>query len=338
MADINKLYDVIIIGGGATGLAAGLYAGRDRSETLIIEKGFFGGQISITSEVENYPGILQTSGPELIDVMHKQAENFSCEFVTAEVLEIIASNREIVKTVKTNQGDFKALSVIVATGANPRSAGFENEDKFKGRGVSFCATCDAMFYKDKEVYVIGGGFAACEEAEYLTKFASKVTMVIRRDEFSAPISIANDVIENEKIEVRFNTKISKVEGEMMIEKIHFTDTKTQESYVESFEPGSVGIFVFTGYIPESKIIESLVELDETGGAITNDEMETDIAGLYVAGDIRQKRLRQLVTAAADGAIAATMAGKYVNELKRNQSPEFVKICEKYSVGQHVDAK
>ena len=338
MSNTNKLYDVIIIGGGTTGLAAGLYAGRDRSETLIIEKGFFGGQISITSEVENYPGVLQTSGPELIETMRQQAENFGCEFVTAEVTEIVASKDELVKTVKTNQGDFSALSVIVATGANPREAGFENEDKFKGRGVSFCATCDAMFYKDKEVYVIGGGFAACEEAEYLTKFALKVTMIIRRDEFSAPISIANDVLENEKIEVRFNTKITKVEGEMMIEKIHFTNSETQESYVEDFEPGSVGIFVFTGYVPESDIIKGLVELDQGGGAITNDEMETDIPGLYVAGDIRQKRLRQLVTAASDGAIAATMAGKYVNDLKRNHSEEFQSVCDKFSAGEEVDPK
>ncbi|MDO5044836.1 MAG: FAD-dependent oxidoreductase [Coriobacteriia bacterium] len=321
----NELYDIVIIGGGAAGLSAALYAARDKSNVLLIEKGFFGGQISITSEVENYPGVFETSGAGLIDTMRKQAEKFGAKFTVAEVLKIEADPDEIVRIVHTNKGAIKALSVIVASGANPRSAGFENEEQFKGRGISFCATCDGMFYQDKEVYVIGGGIAASEEAQFLTKYAKKVTMIVRRGELSAPLTIANETVSNEKIEIKFNTKLVKVEGEILPEKFYFENTETHDSYVEEHEAGSVGIFVFVGYTPESDIVKDLVEVDKYGGVITNEEMETKIKGLYVAGDVRQKSLRQLVTAASDGAIAATNAGKYTNALKREFSDKFIEL-------------
>lgn len=322
MSSSDKLYDLIIVGGGPAGLSAAIYAAREKSNVLLIEKGFYGGQIALTSEVENYPGVISTSGPELSETMRKQAELFGCSFEVLEVTGITCNDDDPIKLVHTSQGTFRTLALLMTTGAYPRPAGFEGEETFKGRGVSYCATCDGMFYTNKEVYVIGGGFAACEEAVYLTRFASKVTMLIRRDEFSAPLSIVQQVLDNDKIEVRFETQITKVEGNFAPEKIHFIDTKRNEVYVEEKDPGSFGIFVFTGYIPETTLIREYADCDEQGGVITDKNMATKTAGLYAAGDIRGKSLRQLVTAASDGAIAATAIGRMISDFKY-EHPEYV---------------
>lgn len=319
----QKIYDLIIVGGGPAGLAAAIYAAREKQDVLLIERGFLGGQIAITAEVENYPGIISTTGPELTETMRQQAENFGCEIITANVEELKLDDSNPVKQVVTDSGVFETLAVIATSGAYPRPAGFEGEETFKGRGVSYCATCDGMFYTNKEVFVIGGGFAACEEAVFLTKFASKVTMIIRRDVFSAPLTISQMVQANPKIEVRFNTKITKVEGDFAPETITFKDTKTGETYTETRDPGSFGIFVFTGYVPETELVKDYADIDEQGGVITDKHMATRTPGLWAAGDIRGKNLRQLVTAASDGAIAATSVGQYLTEFKFNH-PEFMK--------------
>lgn len=319
--DQNKVHDLIIVGGGPAGLAAAIYAAREKQDVLLMERGFLGGQIAITSEVENYPGVLSTTGPELTETMRQQAENFGCTIITANVEELKFDDNNPVKEVIADGETYKTLAVIVTSGAYPRLAGFEGEETFKGRGVSYCATCDGMFYTNKEVFVIGGGFAACEEAVFLTKFASKVTMIIRRDRFSAPLTISQMVEANPKIEVRFNTKITKVEGEFAPEKVTFENTKTDETYVEERQAGTFGIFVFTGYIPETDLVKGFADIDDQGGVVTDKHMATKTQGLWCAGDIRGKNLRQLVTAASDGAIAATSVGRYVSEFKFNH-PEF----------------
>lgn len=312
----KRLYDLIIIGGGPAGLSAAIYAARERQRVLLIERAFYGGQIALTSEVENYPGVEKISGPELAEIMRSQAENFGCEFLEKEVVKIESFDNSCLKKLSCDDGsEYFCLQLICATGAQPRPAGFDGEEKFKGSGVSYCATCDGKFYTDKEIYVIGGGFAACEESLYLTKFARKLHMIIRRDRFSAPESITQQVLAHPQIEVHFNTRIEALEGESLPSRIILNNTQTQEKEILDKEVGSFGVFVFTGYDPESSLIQDLVELDAYKGAISDKYMATNVAGVYTAGDVRGKQLRQLVTAASDGAIAATSAGKVLSEVK-----------------------
>lgn len=317
-------YDIIIIGGGPAGMAAATYAARERMRVLVLEKAFYGGQISITNLVENYPGVVSTTGPDLSTALRTQAESFGAEFVNAEVERIDIDTHDPasqpVKTVVTEDASYRCLSVILATGANPRGAGFDGEESFKGRGVSYCATCDAMFYQGKDVFVVGGGLSACEESVYLTNVVKSVTMIVRKDHLRAAAGVAQHVYDNPKISVRYNTKIDKVEGLFGIEKITFSDTVNGESSEHICEPGSVGIFVFTGYVPEIDLVRHWVDLDDMGAIITADDMSTSVPGLYVAGDVRSKQLRQLVTATSDGAIAATSAGRWVQDI-RYRHPE-----------------
>lgn len=317
-------YDIIIIGGGPAGMAAATYAARDRMKVLVLEKAFYGGQISITNLVENYPGIVSTTGPDLSSALRAQAEGFGASFVNAEVLKIEHDPHHplspSIKTVVTEDGSYTCLAVIVATGANPRGAGFDGEETFKGRGVSYCATCDAMFYQGKDVYVVGGGLSACEESVYLANIVKSVTMIVRKDHLRAAAGVAQHVFEHPNISVEFNTKIDRVEGLFGIERIAFSNTVTGEQWVKSVEPGSTGIFVFTGYIPEVDLIRDYVDLDDTGGVITREDMSTKTPGIYAAGDLRSKQLRQLVTATSDGAIAATAAGRMINDIAY-QHPE-----------------
>lgn len=309
----DPIYDVIIIGGGPAGLAAALYSARDQASVLLIEKGFYGGQISITETVENYPGVLSTSGAELTETMRQQAENFGALFETAEVQSINAHGD--VKEVQTDVGTYKALTVILASGATPRKAGFVGEDVFQGRGVSYCATCDGMFYRDKVVYVVGGGLAALEESVFLTNYVSKVHLIVRRDEFRAPLTVQKLVEANDKIEVHFNTKIKEVSGKFAIESITLEDSVTGATEVIETAPGEVGVFVFAGYIPVTGLVTDYVDVDAQGGIIVDENNMTKTPGLYAAGDVCTKRLRQLVTAVSDGANAATAADKAVMEYK-----------------------
>ena len=310
---MSKVYDVIILGAGPAGLAAGLYAGRSRLSTLIIEKGQDGGQIAITDEIENYPGqmVEGESGPSLIARMTEQAKKFGAERCS-DVIKSVDLTGEVKKLVG-NKGEYEAKCVIVATGAFPKPIGCENEGKFTGKGISFCATCDAAFFEDFEVYVVGGGDSAVEEAMYLTKFARKVTIIHRRDELRAAKSIQEKAFANPKIAFMWDSVVTKVDGDELLSSMTVKNVKTGElTVVEADEDdGLFGLFGFIGYNPNSKLFEGMLDM-ENGYIKTDDNMHTNIPGVFAAGDIRVKSLRQVVTAAADGAIAAMQAEHYVS--------------------------
>ena len=312
---MEKIYDLLVIGAGPAGLSTGIYAGRAKLNTLIIEKAEFGGQVNKTYDISNYPGARNSNGPKLMEEMRKQAGDFGVNFMSAEVLEV--SLEGDVKTLKTDRGEIKGRSVVIATGASPRKLGFKGEDEFTGRGVAYCSTCDGQFFEGLEVFVIGAGFAAAEEAMFLTKFATKVTVIAREPEFTCAKSIADKVLAHPKVEVKFNTEILEANGTEMINYAKFINNKTGETfeYNAKKEDGSFGIFVFVGYAPQSQLFKGILELDKFGYIVTNENMETNIQGVYVAGDLRPKALRQIVTAVSDGAIAATYAERYVIELK-----------------------
>ena len=313
---MSKIYDVIVLGAGPAGLTAGLYSGRARLSTLVIEKGQDGGQIAITNEIENYPGQVEgDSGPSLIARMTKQCEHFGVERVSDMIKEVELTGP--VKKLIGVKGEYEAKCVIIATGAFPRPIGCKNEGKFVGKGISFCATCDASFFQDLEVYVVGGGDAAVEEAMYLTKFARKVTIIHRRDELRAAKSIQEKAFKNEKLHFMWNTVVDEVDGEDdILSKMIVKNTKTGElTTIEADEDdGLFGLFGFIGLLPKSDLFEGVIDMDK-GYIKTDDNMHTNIEGVYAAGDIRVKSLRQVVTAAADGAIAAMQAEKYIANLE-----------------------
>ena len=310
---MSKVYDVIILGGGPAGLTAGLYAGRSRLSTLIIEKGQDGGQIAITDEIENYPGqmVEGESGPSLIARMTEQAKKFGAERCS-DVIKSVDLSGDVKKLVGT-KGEYEAKCVIIATGAFPKPIGCENEGKFTGKGISFCATCDASFFEDFEVYVVGGGDSAVEEAMYLTKFARKVTIIHRRDELRAAKSIQEKAFANPKIAFMWDSVVVRVDGDDLLSSMTVKNVKTGElTVVEADEEdGLFGLFGFIGYNPNSKLFEGMLEM-ENGYIRTDDNMHTNIPGVFAAGDIRVKSLRQVVTAAADGAIAAMQAEHYIS--------------------------
>ena len=312
---MEKIYDLLILGGGPAGLSAAIYAGRAKLNTLIIEKDELGGQVNKTFEISNYPGARNSNGPKLMGEMRQQAEDFGVNFVSAEVTSVELEGD--VKVLKTEQGVFKGRAVVIATGASPRKLGFKGEIEYTGRGVAYCSTCDGEFFDGLEVFVIGAGFAAAEEAMFLTKFATKVTVIAREPEFTCAKSIADKVLAHPKVEVKFNTEILEASGEDMVNYAKFINNQTGETfeYHAKKEDGAFGIFVFVGYAPQSELFKEHLELDRYGYIITNENMETNKPGVYVAGDLRPKQLRQIVTAVADGAIAATAAEKYVMEQK-----------------------
>lgn len=310
---MSKLYDVIVIGGGPAGLSAGLYAGRARLSTLMIEKDKEGGQIVQTAEIENYPGgIEEESGPTLIDRMSSQAQKFGVEKVLDEITDIDLSGKE--KTLVGKKDTYRAKTVIIAAGASPVPIGCPGEKEFTGKGVSYCATCDAAFFEDFEVYVVGGGDSAVEEALYLTKFARKVTIIHRRDELRAAKSIQEKAFKNEKIDFMWDSVVKELKGDGLLESMIVENVKTNEliEVRADEDDGTFGIFVFIGFKPASAIFEGKVEM-ESGYIVTDPDMRTNVEGVFAAGDIRVKSLRQVVTAAADGAIAAVAAGKYIEE-------------------------
>jgi len=312
---MEKLYDVVIIGSGPAGLSAGLYAGRALLSTLIIEKEKAGGQIMQTAEIENYPGGMEgESGPTLIQRMSAQADMFGAERVKDTVVEVELSGEE--KIIKCQKETYRAKTVIVATGATPAKLGCPGEEEYTGRGVSYCATCDAPFYGGLEVFVAGGGDAAVEEAIYLTKFARKVTIIHRRDQLRAAKSIQEKAFKNEKIDFLWNSAIEEIKGEGLINEIMVKNLKTGELTSMKPDPndGLFGLFVFIGYKPQTELFVDQLD-NERGYLLTDDNMHTNIPGVFAAGDIRKKTLRQVVTAAADGAIAAVEAGKYIEEME-----------------------
>lgn len=316
MNSSENIYDAVVIGAGPAGLSAAIYLSRARFSVLVLERENIGGQITITDEVVNYPGVLHTSGKALTETMRKQAENFGAEFLVAEARELDLSGD--VKTIKTTRGEIRALGVVVAAGARPRSVGFKGEEEFRGRGVAYCATCDGEFFTGKELLVVGGGFAACEEAIFLTRYAKKITMLVRRNEFSCAQSVAEEVLDNPKISVRFNTELLEVRGNAAPESAILKNNKTGE--IEEFRTGdgeSFGVFVFVGYAPASDLLKDKIAIDKDGYAVADAEGKTEIDGLYIAGDLRRKRLRQVVTAVADGATSATALEKYLPDARKH---------------------
>lgn len=313
--DSQKIYDVIIVGAGPAGLSAGLYAARAKMSTLILEKDRTGGQIVGTEEVANYPGSIEdATGPTLVARMVEQAESFGAERQRAEVVSMMLDGH--VKTIETNAGTFMAKSIILSMGARPRLLGIENEKALTGKGVSYCATCDAEFFTDLEVVVFGGGDTALEEAMFITKFAKKVTIVHRRDTFRAAKSIVEKAEKNSKITFVMNSGAKRIIGDGMVQGVEIENFVTGETTEIMADPndGLMGIFVFVGYIPETDLVKNVVKLDGSGYIVTDELMQTGIPGVYAAGDIRAKSLRQVVTATADGAIAAVQAEKYVDAL------------------------
>ncbi len=310
---MENLYDVIVVGGGPAGLTAALYLARAQYRVLVLEKEQFGGQIAITHEVVNYPGIAKTSGKDLTNTMQRQAEAFGAEFMVAEATGFDLSGD--IKTVTTNCGDFRCFGVLLATGAHPRTVGFKGEEEHKGRGVAYCATCDGEFFTDKEVFVVGGGYAAAEESVFLTKFARHVTILIRKDDFSCARSVAQQAKDHEKITVLTNTVLEEVSGENGLTYARYKNTVTGE-VTEYKSAETFGVFVFVGYAPATEPVRGVVELNEQGYIVTDGSQKTSVKGVYAAGDVCIKPLRQVVTATSDGALAATELEKYVADLQR----------------------
>ena len=306
---MEKVYDIIIIGGGPAGLAAAIYAGRAKLSCLVLEAESEGGQIISTSEIENYPGCMpDESGQSLVSRMIEQAELFGAEFARDQVISVDLAAQP--KSIAGFAKDYNAKAVIIATGAKPARIGCPGEEEFTGLGVSYCATCDAAFFEGLPVYVVGGGDAAVEEALYLTKFASEVTLIHRRDQLRAAKSIQEKAFADPKMHFALSTVVEEIKGEEMMNSMILKNLKDGN---RTLVTGDFGLFVFVGYQPNSGLFEGILPL-EKGYIRTDDEMCTSVPGVFAAGDIRVKTLRQVVTAVSDGAIAAISAEKYIDSL------------------------
>ena len=304
MEQMEHLYDVVVIGGGPAGLTAALYLARARYRVVVVEQERFGGQITITSEVVNYPGVERTNGAELTETMRRQAERFGAEFLLAEVTGLELEGD--VKTVRTSRGALSCFGVLLATGAHPRMVGFRGEEQFRGRGVAYCATCDGEFFTGKDVFVVGGGFAAAEESVFLTKYARHVTILIRGDDFTCAQATADAARNHEKITILTNTVVEEVSGDTALRSIRMRNTKTgEETEHQAADGETFGVFVFAGYEPATELVRGLAELDGQGYILTDCSQKTTVDGLYAAGDVCVKPLRQVVTAVGNGALAAT---------------------------------
>lgn len=316
MSNMTKenFYDAVIIGGGPAGLTAALYLARACYRVVVVEKEKFGGQITITSEVVNYPGIEKTSGAALTENMRKQAESFGAEFILTEVKELDLSGD--IKKVVTDNVTLECFGVLLASGAHPRMVGFKGEEEFKGHGVAYCATCDGEFFTGKEVFVVGGGFAAAEESVFLTKYASHVTVLVREDDFTCAKSVADKVRANDNITVITNVEVDEIYGESFIEGIRYHNNKTGDKLEYKAKKGDTfGVFVFAGYEPATELVKNIAELNEHGYVITDLNQKTNVDGLYAAGDVCVKNLRQVVTAVGDGALAATELERYASAMQ-----------------------
>ena len=320
LINIDKnFYDLIIVGAGPAGLSAAIYMARAKYKVLVLEKDKIGGQITITEEVVNYPGVERTSGKKLTETMRVQADYFGAEFKLATVGEMELEGK--IKRIHTDKGVFSSLGVVLATGANPRKLGFTGEKEFQGRGVAYCATCDGEFFTDMNIFVVGGGFAAVEEGLFLTKYAKKVTFIVREEDFTCAKTVADKVKDHPQIDIHFQTQVVEVGGESLPSYAIFRNDKTGEEW--RYEPGeNFGVFVFAGYVPNTSWYPKSVEVNEMGYLVTDMNKKTNIDGVYGAGDVCVKNLRQVVTAVSDGAIAATSLEKHVSALHEElQIPE-----------------
>lgn len=304
-------HELVIIGAGPAGMSAAIYGRRAGLDVLVLERAATGGQINITDEIENYPGVAHATGPEIGEMLKNHALKFGTEIRMIDGSRVeLRGDKKIVVTKKGGQeNEIEAEAIIVATGAHFRRLGCEGEAEHIGQGVSFCAVCDGAFFEDLEVAVVGGGNTAVEEGGYLTKFASKVYIIHRRDEFRADRAAIAQALANPKIEPIYNTVVEKIEGDGMVENLVLKNVRTGEI---SNLPVS-GVFMFVGQEPDDDCVRGLVKAEKGGWIITNDHMETSVEGIFAAGDVRSKYLRQVITAAADGAVAAMAASSYINE-------------------------
>lgn len=303
---MSKEYDVLIIGGGPAGLTAGLYAGRSMLTTRLFEKELIGGQASITDIIENYPGFPEgITGFELAEKMREQAQKFEVEIDLSEVTSVDLSGA--LKKVTTPDGEYVAKSIIITSGVRPSKLEVPGAAALTGRGISYCATCDGPFFRDKRVMVIGGGNSAVEEAIYLTKFASQVTIVHRRDELRAEKIVQERAFKNEKIDFLLDSVLSRVSGENSVASVAVKNVKTDEE----MEVAVDGIFVFVGNLPNTELFDGMLDLDGSGYIITDDTLMASVPGVFAAGDVRKNNLKQVVWAAAEGALAAVSAEKFI---------------------------
>ncbi len=310
MSEMN--YDLIILGGGPAGLAAGIYGGRARLKTLIIEKGTIGGRAETTREIVNYPGVLETTGPDLTDSMRRHAEKFGVTIVQESPKDVVLEGET--KVVKTRKNTYTAPAIIISTGTSARILGIPGEKEFAGAGVAYCATCDAEFFKDQRVCVIGSGDQAIEESMFIAKFATEVTIIVLHEEGVLDCNkvAAQKAFAHPKLKFVWNSVGNAILGEDEVSALQVKNLKTNELTDIPCE----GVFFFVGQVPETKgLTDKGMAFDERGYILTNDRMETNLEGVYAVGDVRQKYLRQVVTSAADGAIAATAAERYIEEVK-----------------------
>ncbi|MDO8671718.1 MAG: thioredoxin-disulfide reductase [Dehalococcoidia bacterium] len=305
----SDLYDVVILGGGPGGLTAALYAARARLKTLVIEKGIPGGQAATTFHVENYPGFPEgVSGMEISQLMEQQATRFGAVITYDEILGIDVYDQKV-KVVRGSDANYRARAIIIATGAEQSKLGVPGEELYRGRGVSYCATCDGAFFRDKVVAVIGGGDSAVEEGDFLTRFASKVVIIHRRNALRAAKVIQERAFANPKIEFRWDSVVQEIKGDNFVNTLTLVNLKSEGRSTLHAE----GVFVYVGLNPNSGFLKGVVALDPGGYVITNEEMETNVAGIFAIGDVRRKSLRQIITAAGDGAVAAMAADRYLHE-------------------------
>jgi thioredoxin reductase (NADPH) len=307
---IEEEHEVIIIGGGPAGLTAGIYAGRSRLKTLIIEESLIGGLTALTAVIENYPGFPEgITGKELSKRLEEQAKKFGVKIIEGSVLKVSLNGNW--KIIETTNGIFRAPALIICSGTKPKKLGVPGEKEFLGKGVSYCAVCDGAFFTGKKVAVIGGGDSAVEEALYLTRFAEEVIIIHRRDNLRAEKITQEKAFSNPKIKFLWSHVVKAIEGDKKVERLVLEDLKTKEEKIFPID----GVFIYIGLSPQTDIFQSLLKLDSNGFIITDENMQTSVPGIFAAGDIRVKNLRQIVTALSDGAIAATYAGKYLEELR-----------------------
>ncbi len=304
----KEVYEILIIGGGPAGLTAGIYGARSKRDTLIIEKLLPGGQAGLTDLVENYPGFPEgIEGPDLVKRMEEQAKKFGADILIDEIVDLKLDGEE--KEVVGRSGIYRAKTVIISGGAEPRKLGVPGEKEFTGKGVSYCATCDGAFFENQDIAVVGGGDTAVQEAIYLTQFARKVTIIHRRDKLRATKILQERAFKNEKIDFLWNSVVTEILGNKRVEKIKVKNVKTGEEKIIEKN----GIFIYIGLVPNTEYLKGKIDLSPDGYIITDEEMKTNLPGVYAAGDIRKKSLRQIVTAVADGAQAAMSAVKYIEE-------------------------
>ncbi len=308
----KKQYDAIVVGGGPAGLTAGIYLSRSRLNTLIIDSGIIGGQMVLTHEIANYPGVESISGYQLANIMKKQAVSFGCEVLSNTQIADIIFDRELKQVILKNGDVYESLVVILTPGGRPRALNVPGEDSFKGRGISYCATCDGDFFTDKEIAVVGGGNSALEEAVSLTRYAKKVTIIHQFDHFQAFEYAVIEAKSNPKINFIMESVVTSFHGTEKLEAVEIKNVKSGEVTTLSVD----GVFIFIGYVPNTEFLKNKIYLNQWGEIVVNSDMMTNIKGVYAAGDSIAKRFRQVTTAVGEGTVAALSAAQYIHQTKK----------------------